>query len=276
MKDSHDNRKGLPDHVPVNTLQKEFQRLVLRTLIVVAGAWASLYVFENFAPSTLGITHSHIQIAGTVITITIAFVIINATRNILRRFSKTHEQFYASVSFFVILFVTLIASIAILYLWNVNPQQILVGGGVAAIVIGIGVSTIVGNIFSGGLMLTTFPAKIGDSIFIIGDNIRGKIKEITMMYTKVITDQGTEYIVPNSAIIQGNVRITKESFLDEQMPFVKGDHIELTDSSGKYTGSVIKITPIFSTLLSGDGKKEIMFSNQTILSGQFVITKDRL
>jgi small conductance mechanosensitive channel len=275
MRDSYDDKKRLHNPVQSNTLQKEFERLGIKTLIVVIGAWSGLHLFEIFAPPTMGITHSHIQIAGTVITITIAFVITYATRNIFRKFSKTHKQFSSSVSFFVIIFITLIATIVILYLWNVNPQEILVGGGVAAVVIGIGVSTIVGNILSGGLMLTTFPAKIGDSVFIVNDNVRGKIEEITMLYTKVMTDQGTEYVVPNNAIIQGDIRITKEPALDKQLPFTEGDHIELTDSTGKYTGIIIKITPNFSTLLSDDNKKETIFSNQTILSGRFIITKDR-
>jgi small-conductance mechanosensitive channel len=275
MRDSYNDKKELHYTVQHDTLQKEFRSLAIKTLIVVIGAWASLRLFGIFVAPTIGITQSHIQIAGTVITITISFVIINTTRHILHKLSKTQKQFSASVSFFVIIFVTLIASIAILYLWNVNPQEILVGGGVAAIVVGIGFSTIIGNIFSGGLMLTTFPAKIGDSIFIVNDNVRGKIEEITMMYTKVMTDQGTEYIVPNNAIIQGNIRITKESSLDQQLPFAEGDSIELIDSSGKYTGIVIKITPNFSTLLSDDNKKETIFSNQTILSGRFIVTKDR-
>ncbi|MDE1867130.1 MAG: mechanosensitive ion channel family protein, partial [Thaumarchaeota archaeon] len=179
-------------------------------------------------------------------------------------------------SFFVIVFIALITCISILYQWDVDPQEILVGGGVTAIVFGIGTSTIIGNIFSGGLMLTTFPAKIGDSVVIVNDNVRGKIEEITMMYTKVMTEQGAEYVVPNSAIIQGNIRITKEVPSNQQLPFAEGDHIELTNSSDKYSGTVIKTTSNFSTILSDDKKKETIFSNQMILGGKFIITKNRI
>lgn len=275
MRDSNVDKQKLHNPAKHDTLQKEFRSLAIKTLIVVIGVWAALRLFGIFVAPSIGLTHSHIQIVGTVITITISFVIINATRRILHKFARMQPQYSASISFFVIIFITLIACIAILYLWNVNPQGILVGGGVAAIVIGIGVSTIVGNILSGGLMLTTFPAKIGDSIFIVNDNVRGKIEEISMMYTKVMTDQGTEYVIPNSAIIQGNIRITKIPSLDEQLPFAEGDHIELTDSTGKYAGVVIRITPTFSTILSDDNKKESIFSNQTILSGRFIIARDR-
>jgi len=273
MRDSHDNKQELHHHVKHDTLQKEFRSLAIKTLIVVVSVWAALRLFGIFVAPSIGLTHSHIQVVGTVVTVALSFFIINAARHILHKFARTRPQYSSGISFFVILLVGLVASIAILYLWNVNPQEILVGGGVAAIVIGIGVSTIVGNIFSGGLMLTTFPAKIGDSIFIVNDNVRGKIEEITMMYTKIMTDQGTEYVVPNNAIMQGTIRIAKESSLEEQLPFAEGNHVELTDSTGKYAGIVIKITPNFSTIISDDKKKETIFSNQMILSGRFIITR---
>ncbi len=259
-----------------NTLQKELASLAVKIVIIVVGSWISLYLFEIFAAPLVGLKHPHIQIAGSVITITIALVIITATQRVLHKFSnKIPPQFSASISFFVIIFIALIASISVLYQWNVNPQEILVGGGVAAIIVGIGVSTIVGNIFSSGLMLTTFPAKIGDSIFIVNDNVRGKIEEITMMYTKVITDQGTEYVVPNNAIIQGNIRITKDVSLISQLPFEEGEHVELSNSTEKYSGTIIKITPRFVTILSENKQKEITIANKVILDGQFVIAKNR-
>jgi small conductance mechanosensitive channel len=261
----------LPD-----SLQKELASLATKTIIIIVVSWLTLYFFEIFAAPILGLKHPHIQLAGSVITITISLVTILATRRILHKFSsKLHPQLSAGFSFFIILFIALIASISILYQWDVNPQEILVGGGVIAIILGIGVSTIVGNIFSGGLMLTTFPAKIGDSVFITNDNVRGKIEEITMLYTKVITEQGTEYVVPNSAIIQGNVRMIKEVPLEQHLPFAEGDNIELTNLSEKYSGTVIKITSNFSTILSNDKKKETIFSNQMILGGTLIITKER-
>jgi small-conductance mechanosensitive channel len=222
----------------------------------------------------MGLKHTHIQAAETVVTITLSLVSIKTVRRILKKFSnKMPAQFSSSISFFVIIIISLISSISLLYQWNVAPQEILVGGGVAAIIIGIGISTIVGNIISGGLMLTTFPAKIGDSIMIVNDNVRGKVAEINMMYTTIITDHDTEYIVPNNAIIQGNVRIMKEIPINEQLPFKEGDHIELKNSSDKYSGNVIKITPKFTTIL--DDNKEITVANNSIFDGQFSITKSR-
>lgn len=277
MRHSNNHERRLVEPVRQDTLQKELTSLAVKIIIIIAGSWSALYIFEIFAAPIIGLKHPQFQTAGTVITITIAITTIITIRRILRKFShKIHPQASASISFFIILFISLIASISVLYRWDVNPQEILVGGGVAAIIVGIGVSTIVGNIFSGGLMLTTFPAKIGDSIFIVNDNIRGRIEEITMMYTKVMTDQGTEYVVPNNAIIQGNVRLTKDISVTKELPFTEGERIELKDSSNIYAGTVIKITSSFSTILSDDKKKETTIANGTILNGNFIIIKDRM
>jgi len=111
-----------------------------------------------------------------------------------------------------------------------RPQTVLVGGGVAlstlrAIIIGIALSTLTGNILSGGLMLTTYPAKIGDSILIVNDNIHGTVEEISFMYTKVISETGSEYIVPNSAIMQAGIRIMKVARIVDRLPFAVGEDV---------------------------------------------------
>ena len=154
------------------------------------------------------------------------------------------QHMMAVISSFVIILISLIAIVVLMYLWNFDPETILVGSGVIAIIVGIALSTIVGSILSGGLVLTTFPSKIGDAVFIVNDNIRGVIEEVNLLYTKVITDTGTEYFVPNNAVVQGTVRLIKEAVaIKDQLPFSEGDHIELASSSiNRYVGTVSKIT----------------------------------
>jgi small conductance mechanosensitive channel len=258
------------------TLRREFYMLAIKYLLVSVGSWVSLHLFELFVAPSLGVTHTHIQIVSVIAIVIIAFAVVTATRRLLKGFaSKTHPQFSASLSFFIIIFVALIASFAILHQLNVNPQEILISGGVAAIILGIGLSTIIGNILSGGLILTTYPAKIGDSIHVVGDNIRGKIDEINMFYTKIQTDEGKEYIIPNNAIIQGNVRMLKDIPITEQLPYSEGDVVEITGPLEKYIGTVIKITPRFTTILNDERTKEYILANSMILQGNFTIVKHR-
>ena len=258
------------------TLRNEFYTLVIKFILISVGSWVSLHLFELFVAPSIGVTHTHIQIVSVIAIVVIAFAVITATRRLLKEFaSKTHPQFSASLTFFIMIFITLVASLAILHQLNVNPQEILISGGVAAIILGIGVSTIVGNILSGGLILTTYPAKIGDSIHVVSDNIRGKIDEINMFYTKIQTDEGKEYIIPNNAIIQGNVRILKDIPISEQLPYSEGDVIEISGPLEKYVGTVIRITSKFTTILNDERTKEYILANNMILQGNFTIVKHR-
>jgi len=258
------------------TLRSEFYSLAIKFILISVGSWISLHLFELFVAPSVGVTHTHIQIASVIAVVVISFAVIKATRRLLKEFArKTHPQFSASLSFFIIILVSLAASFAILHQLNVNPQEILISGGVAAIILGIGLSTIIGNILSGGLILTTYPAKIGDSIHVVNDNIRGKIDEINIFYTKIQTDEGKEYIIPNNAIIQGDVRILKDTPISEQLPYSEGDIVEITGPLEKYVGTVIKITSKFTTILNDERTKEYILANSMILQGNFTIVKHR-
>jgi small conductance mechanosensitive channel len=260
------------------TLKQRLIRLSVGAAIAIILTWIGLYLFQTVLAPSLGIMHLHIQIGGTVATIAISFVIISTIRRILRKSTTIlSPHLIAVISSFVIILISLIAIVVLMYQWGFNPQTILVGGGVVAIIVGIALSTIVGNLLSGGLVLTTFPAKIGDAVFVVNDNIHGIIEEVNLLYTKVITESGGEYFVPNSAVVQGNVRLIKEAMtaIRDELPFSEGDHIEIASPTNKYIGTVSKITPKFSSLITDDGSKEVNLPNSTIISGQFVITKDK-
>ena len=143
----------------------------------------------------------------------------------------------------------------------------------AAIIIGFAISTLAGNIISGALMLTTYPAKIGDSISVVNDNIHGTVAEVTFLYTKVMSDGGTEYIVPNTAIMQGGIRIIKEARVARESSFANREHIEIVDGNKKYGGIVTKNHPQIYLSSSDSEREEILLPNASILSGKYIITK---
>ena len=267
------SKKTIQEH---SSLREKLIRLAIKALVLAAATWLCLY-FVGLVSPYAGIKHVHIQIAGSIATIIISFIVIAAIRGLLlTTISRVSPHLSASVSFFVAVTISLIAIISLMYQWNTNPESILVGGGVAAIIVGIGISTIVGNMLSAALMLTAFPAKIGDSIHVVNDNIGGKVAEINFIFTKIITNEGAEYVVPNNAIVQGNVRITKEMpVYSSHLPFVEGDNIQFTDPSTTYRGRVGKITGKFTTIQHGPNNKyETILANSAILSGKFVITKN--
>lgn len=259
---------------PNSALRSKFTIFAVKTFLLVAATWAELNIFAIMEPH-IGIKQVHVQITGTIATTAISFILITGIRRLLQRMTpRIGIHLSTSVSFFIAIIISMMAIITLMYQWNLDPQSILVGGGVVAIIVGIGISNIAGNMLSAGLMLTTFPAKIGDSIYIVNDKIRGRVDEINFIYTKIATEEGTEYAVPNNAIVQGNVRITKDiSSRHLQLPFVEGEYVEVTEASKKYDGIVTKITTNFTTLYNSESENEIILSNNSIISGRFSIIK---
>jgi hypothetical protein len=249
--------------------------LAKKILIIVAISWISLYLLDVLLPSSEA-ENVIIQITSTILIIGLSLTVIGTVRRMLKKTSNTIGlQLSAVISFSIIVFVLVVATLAAMIVWEIDIQAVLIGGGVAAIIIGFAISTLAGNVISGALMLTTFPAKIGDSIFVVNDNIHGTVAEVTFLYTKVISEGGTEYIVPNTAIVQGSVRIIKEASVAETLPFANREHIEIVDGNKKYGGTVTKITPKFTFLSSDSEREEIILPNASILSGKYVITKDK-
>jgi small-conductance mechanosensitive channel len=268
--------KGMSaSHNVSRPLTQQLVSLAKKILVIIAISWISLYLLGVLLPE-LGAENVIVQIASTILIIGISLTVIGTVRRMVKRASNTIGlQLAAVISFSIIVFVLVVATLAAMVVWDIDIQAVLIGGGVAAIIIGFAISTLAGNIISGGLMLTTFPAKIGDSIFVVNDNIHGTVSEVTFLYTKVISDVGTEYIVPNTAIVQGSIRITKEARVAENLPFANREQIEIVEGDKKYGGIVTKITPKFTFLYSDSEKKEIVLPNASILSGKYVITKDK-
>jgi small conductance mechanosensitive channel len=96
--------------------------------------------------------------------------------------------------------------LASLDIFQVSSTTLLLGGGIASIVIGLVISTFVGNILAGTLVLMTHPFKVGDTVTV--NNVPGKVEEITAMVTRIKNDIGGLIIIPNTAMVQGGVIVT--------------------------------------------------------------------
>lgn len=124
----------------------EFKILAIKLIILIAIARISIALIEIFFASDLGLKYNHILVGDMMITVIVSFIVITSIRRVLQRIpAKIPAHLVASISFFSIIMISLIASLMLLYIWGVQLQTILVGGGVAAIVVGLGVSTIVGK-----------------------------------------------------------------------------------------------------------------------------------
>ena len=99
---------------------------------------------------------------------------------------------------------------------NINVTGLLIGAGFLGIVIGLAAQTTLGNVFAGIAILSTRPFYIGERITISAwqyvlkeetyphesflQGVTGVVEQIGIVYTKVITDDGTPVFIPNGLI----------------------------------------------------------------------------
>lgn len=127
-------------------------------------------------------------------------------RDVLQpRVGKAH----AAVVRYTVLLVGGVASlIAALALFKVPVGQLILGGAVTTILIGIAAQQSLGNIFAGIVLLLSRPFAVGDSILIrsgsLGGPIEGTVTEIGISYVRIDTGD-TVLNLPNSQMLAAGV-----------------------------------------------------------------------
>jgi small-conductance mechanosensitive channel len=75
----------------------------------------------------------------------------------------------------------------------------LASSAVLAVIFGVALSTPLGNMGSGILLAFTQPARLGDLVS-VGDHT-GTVREITLSYTTLVTEDGDYIFVPNQTMV---------------------------------------------------------------------------
>lgn len=86
---------------------------------------------------------------------------------------------------------------------NVDVNSFVAALAAAAVTAGLGLQSSIGQFASGLQILINRPFKSGDFIDI--GTAKGRVQEIKMMYTVLITQENTRVIVPNSHITESNI-----------------------------------------------------------------------
>ena len=102
----------------------------------------------------------------------------------------------------------LVGSYALLMIWGINPAGWLASAGIVGIAVGFAARDTLANLFSGFFILVDAPYKIGDYIN-LDSGERGKVTNVGMRSTRLLTRDDIEITVPNAVI--GNAKIINES-----------------------------------------------------------------
>jgi len=245
--------------------------LIVALLIVVA--FGLVFAYDQLFAAQAHLTMLIHETVRTLIVVSFGLIIVFFIRRSKSLLSKHVGVHLATVfQFFMILVVGIVMLFASLDIFQVSPTTLLVGGGIASIVIGLVISTFVGNILAGTLVLMTRPFSVGDTVMV--NNIPGKVEEITAMVTRIRNDIGGLVVIPNTAIIQGGVIVTtfpaSEAIALRRLPYSQGDRIYTTYLNQE--GIVKELTP-FYTKIQLDSGRELTFLNSSVLTGTIAVAK---
>lgn len=114
----------------------------------------------------------------------------------------------AVIRYIIILVGAAITIVVILELLGVPVTQLLVGGAVTTIFIGIAAQQALGNVFAGIVLLFSRPFAVGDSVVLrsgaLSGPIQGVVVEIGITYVRLETGDGVMYL-PNSQVLAAGV-----------------------------------------------------------------------
>lgn len=140
------------------------------------------------------------------IIIAVGFAVANLIGKILIK-ALCAKGIDPSIHSFIKTIVTLILKFAVilsaLSTLNIDVNSFLTALGAAGITAGIGLQSSISQLASGIQILVNHPFKSGDYIDI--GSVSGKVHEIKMMYTELITLDNKRVIIPNSTITSSNI-----------------------------------------------------------------------
>lgn len=88
--------------------------------------------------------------------------------------------------------------------WSIDVGGILVGAGVAGIALGLAAKDTLANIFSGIFIIADAPYQVGDYI-LLDSGERGKVTQVGLRSTRLVTRDDIEVTVPNAVIANGKI-----------------------------------------------------------------------
>jgi small-conductance mechanosensitive channel len=199
----------------------------------------------------------------------IIFFIRRSNPLISKRFGV---QIATIFQFFMVLAVVIVEAFSILAVFQVSGTTLLVSGGILTVVVGLVISTFVGNILAGALVLVTHSLRVGDTVLV--NNVPGKILAITALTTQIKNDLGGQISIPNTAIAQGTVIMTKitpgATVTEGRLPYSMRDRIYTTYMNAE--GTVSELDTL-RTKIRLDSGMELTFLNNTVLAGAVAIAK---
>ena len=143
---------------------------------------------------------------GAVIIVVVGFVLSNLVGKLVVKGMRARgidPSIHTFIKTIVVLLLKFAVILSALSTMNVDVNSFIAAIGAAGITAGLGLQASVSQFASGIQILINHPFKSGDYIDL--GTVSGKVHEIKMMYTELITVDNKRVIVPNSHITSSNI-----------------------------------------------------------------------
>ena len=138
----------------------------------------------------------------TVAVLVIAYLLIRLINRSIDRLSLEQDvisDHQSEVAYHVAdVGVFVVAFVAILGIWGIDPGQLFVGAGVLGAVLGYAARGTLSAIIAGFVLLFSRPFRVGDWIII--EEYEGVVREVTIVNTKIRTFDDEHVLIPNDEI----------------------------------------------------------------------------
>lgn len=145
-------------------------------------------------------------ILAALVIVTVGFIISNLIGKLVvkglqaKGVDPSVHSFIKTIVSLILKFIFILSALSTL---NVDVSSFITALGAAGVTAGIGLQASISQLASGIQILANHPFKSGDYIDV--GTVSGKVREIKMMYTVLITVDNKKVIVPNSYITSNNI-----------------------------------------------------------------------
>lgn len=181
--------------------------------IILGGFWHSLHFFqERLGPQLM---HTIFAILVTILILIwlvasmgFAHYFVDWLSNRDGRFTLVQPRTKPLFQILFKILALLIAGYFLIISWDLDLTGWLASAGVAGIALGFAAKDTLANLFAGVFIIADAPYKIGDYI-VLGNGDRGRVTDIGIRSTRLMTRDDVEVIIPNAII--GNTEIINQS-----------------------------------------------------------------
>jgi MscS family membrane protein len=183
--------------------------LVLTTVTLSLMMVVSLYKLpQGLHNGTLSILATILLFSWLRAGLRTARIVLELVANNSHRFEIVQERTIPMFDMTIKMLLVGFAAYVVLMIWGINPTAWLASAGVIGIAVGFAAKDSLANLFSGIFIVADAPYKIGDYI-VLDTGERGKVTNLGMRSTRMVTRDDVEVTVPNAVI--ANAKIINES-----------------------------------------------------------------